>query len=474
MSESRSVWADRIGWQKHIQPFMEKPLPAHTDWSATLGSVASLLFIIQIVTGIFLALYYTPSPEHAFASIHYIMDQVSLGPVLRGIHHWGASIMLVLVFIHMTINFFQGTFKAPRELTWIAGVLLFLLTLGFGFTGYLLPWDQKAYWATTVGVNLVKEVPFVGELLGRLILGGEEVSGFTLTRFYTLHMLVLPALMAVLIAFHIYLVRLHDLAGPPSEHVQKSSSYRFFPEHLFRSSIVFGVVFAVILALTFFAHIPLEEEAGTVDPDYVPRPEWYFMGLFELLTFFPGKLEIIGSFVIPFVAVLILLALPFLSWTPLRKPADRPFGLAAGVTALVAVVYLTTMGIAKSQPYGQEVVLPDRGLTQTELHGLDVYIEKDCAYCHTVLGEGGRREGPDLSNVVPKDRSKEWLIDFIKDPQSVSAWSIMPKYQLSKAELRSLSEFILTLDFSKYEPRIITKEKALEKVNSNTEKEVEQ
>ena len=471
MSAMRFFWADRIGWQKYIQPFMEKRLPAHTDWTATLGSVSVLLFVIQIVTGILLALYYTPSPEHAYTSIHYIMDEVSMGQVLRGIHHWGASIMLVLVFLHMTINFFQGTFKAPRELTWIAGVVLFLLTVGFGFTGYLLPWDQKAYWATTVGVNLVKEIPFFGEILGRLVLGGEEVSGFTLTRFYALHMLVLPALMALFIAFHIYLVRLHDLAGPPVEKKQENSEYRFYPEHLFRSSIVFAFVFAVILAFTFWGHIPLENQAGTVDPDYVPRPEWYFMGLFELLTFFPGKLEFIGSFLIPFLGIIVLVLLPFLSWNNLRRAVDRPFGLAVGVTTLVAVVYLTAMGIAKSQPYGNEYVLPSRELTQTQVLGLDVYMEKDCAYCHTVLGEGGRREGPDLSNVVRKDRTEEWLIEFIRNPQEISRWSIMPQYQLSDNELKALADFLLVLDFSKYEAKLFSKQEAQEIVHKKLKKE---
>ncbi len=465
MSKIRGLLAERLGWQKYIKPFLYKQLPSHTDWTATLGSTAALLFIIQAVTGVFLALYYSPAPEHAYQSINFIMDEVALGALLRGIHHWGASIMLIVVFLHMVINFFQGTFKAPRELTWIIGVGLFLLTLGFGFTGYLLPWDQKAYWATTVGVNMIKDIPLIGEFFGNLILGGEWVSGVTLTRFYTLHMIVLPALLAMFVVLHIYLVRLHDLAGPPVEHVQANKEYRFYPEHLFRSSLVFLFFFILIVAASFLAEIPLEKQAGVSDPDYVPRPEWYFMGLFELLTYFPGKLEVVGSFLIPLLGCLILILLPFLSRSNLRKPADRPFGIAAGVTALVAVVYLTTMGIAKSQPYGEEIVLPDRELTQEQAMGLDVYIEKDCAYCHTILGKGGRREGPDLSNVLAKGRDKKWLTEFIKNPQDTSRWAIMPQYKLSDQELQALAEFLLALDFSRYESRVFSKQEAYGKIS---------
>ncbi len=475
MSKVRDFLADRVGWQKYIKPFLEKPLPPKTGWTATLGSVAALLFGIQVVTGIFLAFYYSPSPDHAYQSVQYIMHEVHLGDILRNMHHWGASLMLVVVVLHLIVNFFEGTFKPPRELTWIAGVVLLLLTLAFGFTGYLLPWDLKAYWATIVGVEMIQEVPLLGGFLGKLIMGGEWVSGLTLTRFYALHVLVLPALTALFVVFHVYLVRLHDVAGPPVKHAQeetKSNNNRFFPEHLFRCTVVFGFFFAVLLLFTFLVEVPLEEEAGVPDPDYVPRPEWFFMGLYELLFYFPGRFEVIGSFILPSLAFLILFLLPFLSRTRFRALSDRPFGLAAGVTAVVAVVYLTVMGIGKSQPYGDEMVLPDRPLTQNELKGLDLYMELDCAYCHTVLGEAGRREGPDLSNVEAKDRSKEWLIDFIKDPQAISRWAVMPQYSLTDEELDALAEFMLAFDFSEHEPKTFSKQELEEKRERLSEDEL--
>ena len=260
MSRLISFLADRFGWQEYLKPFLEKPLPSGLGWTATLGSLCALLFAVQAVTGMILAFYYNPSPDQAYISINYIMNAVTMGGVLRGIHHWGAGAMVILVFVHLAANFFSGAFKAPRELTWIIGVCLFLVTLGFGFSGYLLPWDQKAYWATVVSTNIPKDIPLVGNFIARLMLGGETVSGLTLTRFYAIHTLLLPALTVLFIAFHIYLVRVHDIAGPGEAKYQslaEEKTYRFFPEHLFRCSVAFGIVISIILMLAVFADVPL-------------------------------------------------------------------------------------------------------------------------------------------------------------------------------------------------------------------------
>ena len=196
MSRLKEAISQRTGWETDLKPFLYKELPSNPGWSATLGSLCALLFAVMAVSGMFLAMYYNPSPDKAYQSIDYITNEVPLGSVLRGIHHWGAGAMVLAVLAHLATVFFYGSFKAPRELTWIVGVCLLLATLGLGFTGYLLPWDQKAYWATVVSANIPREIPVVGDLLTRLLLGGEGVSGLTLTRFYSIHMLVLPALMA--------------------------------------------------------------------------------------------------------------------------------------------------------------------------------------------------------------------------------------------------------------------------------------
>lgn len=459
MSRRITFLTDRLGWQQYLKPFLEKPLPGGLGWTVTLGSVCALIFAVQAVTGMILAFYYSPSPDQAYASINYIMNDVSMGVILRGIHHWGAGALIIVVFAHLVTNFFSGAFRSPRELTWIVGVCLFLLTLGFGFTGYLLPWDQKAYWATVVSTNIPKDIPLIGKFAARLMLGGETVSGLTLTRFYAIHTLVLPALTAFFIMFHIYLVRVHDIAGHGEEKsAAVEKTYRFFPEHLFRCSIAFGIVFSIVLLLAIFAQVPLENEAGTVDPAYLPRPEWYYMWLFQLLTFFPGKFEIVGSLVIPIAGVIILFCLPLLSKTSLRAMADRPLATAAGVTCLVSIVYLTLMGFEGARSYGDVVVVPDRPLTRSEQKGLNIYVDRECAYCHHIMGRGGRIQGPDLSNVVAKDRTKAWLQRFIKDPQAISPWSIMPKYDLSQEELSCLADFVLSLDFDRYGVKSLTRE----------------
>jgi len=468
MSRLAEFIRNRIGWEEHLRPFMEKPLPAGLSWTVTLGSVCALLFAMMAVTGMFLALYYNPSPDLAYASVDYIMNEVPLGAVLRGMHHWGAAAMVILVLAHMLVSFFGGTFKRPRELTWIVGVFLLLLTLAFGFTGYLLPWDQKAYWATVVGANIPRDIPVVGEFVTRLLLAGDKVSGLTLTRFFAIHLLVLPALTGLLIAVHIYLVRFHGIAAPHGPAAPDAAAppsgkagYHFYPEHLARSSVAFAAVFGLILLLAVYGRIPKEDVAGTVDPAYLPRPEWYFMWLFQLLTFFSGSTEAIGSLVVPLAGIIALLLLPFMSRTDLRGAADRPIATAVGVTCLAGVFYLTLMGLAGARPYGQSVTVPDRPLTASETRGLKLFVERDCAYCHHILSRGGRREGPDLSNVSAKGRSREWLGRFIKDPQSVSRWSIMPKYDLSEPELNALADFVLSLDFDRHEAKTLSREEAL-------------
>jgi ubiquinol-cytochrome c reductase cytochrome b subunit len=233
--------------------------------------------------------------------------------------------------------------------------------------------------------------------------------------------------------------------------------------------VAFGGVIGIIFFLAVFADVALENVAGTVDPAYLPRPEWYYMWLFQLLTFFPGKFEFFGSLVIPIGVIIILFGLPFLSRTDLRGMADRPLATAVGITSLVGVVYLTLMGFEGARSYGDVIVVPDRQLTQSEQKGLKIYSNRECAYCHHILGRGGRIQGPDLSNVVVKNRTKDWLRRFIKDPQAISPWSIMPKYDLSQEELSDLADFILSLDFESYGAKRISRQEVIGEIISGNQ-----
>ena len=469
MTRLKNFISNRMGWEPYLKPFLYKKLPSDLGWSATLGSLCALIFVIEAITGMLLAMYYNPSPELAYTSINYITNDVFLGRVVRGIHHWGAGAMVLLVFVHMMTNFFSGSFKAPREVTWVIGVTLFLLTLGLGFTGYLLPWDQKAYWATVVSSNIPRDIPIIGDFITRLMLGGDRVSGLTLTRFFATHMLVLPSLMVMCIAFHIYQVRVHGMAehkvsitaGKKPVKPAGDRIYRFYPEQLYQSSIAFVIVFAVILLLAVYGHVPLENPVGTIDESYLPRPEWYYMWLFQMLTFFSGSSEVVGSLAIPIGGILILFLMPWLSKTSLQGLADRPLATAVGTAGVIGIIYLTIMGFAGAMPYGEVLPVPDRHLTTSEQQGMQLFVKRECAYCHNINGKGGRIEGPDLANTVAKDRSHEWLMQMIKDPQQISRWSIMPKYDLKDDQLKGLADFILALDFKSLPMKIITKEQAL-------------
>jgi len=199
-------WLDeRLAWRQVWQAIFLRKIPK-VNWLFTLGSASLFLAINQIVTGILLTIYYVPTPDHAYDSVQYITTQVTAGWLIRGLHHWGASAMVVVVALHMLRIIFHGAYKFPREVTWFTGVVLLLIVIGFGFTGYLLPWDQKAYWATTVGTRIAGTPPLIGDWVLRIVRGGEELTAITLARFFGVHIWVLPTALISLTAFHLYLV----------------------------------------------------------------------------------------------------------------------------------------------------------------------------------------------------------------------------------------------------------------------------
>ena len=212
----RGGWIEeRLELRPLLSALLDRKIPRGVGWFYTLGSATLITFIVLAVTGIFLSMNYSPSPEHAWDSIQYINEEVPLGSFVRGLHHWAAAAMVLLVFLHMLRVFFMAAYKYPRELTWVVGILLLLLVLGSGFTGYLLPWDQKAYWATVVGTEIAGSVPVAGDFLRESLIGGPEMGAATLTRFYALHMLVLPILIALLTSAHLFMVIRQGISAPP-------------------------------------------------------------------------------------------------------------------------------------------------------------------------------------------------------------------------------------------------------------------
>jgi len=326
------------------------PWDAHTYY---LGGTTLFLFMVQAISGTLLALYYRPSPEAAYDSVLFIMTTVNFGWLIRSFHHWSANLMILMVFLHMLRVFWHGVYKAPREITWVTGSLLGLVTLGFGFTGYLLPWDQRAFWATTVGTDIAGSTPLVGDLLRELLRGGLEVSALTLSRFFGIHVLVLPAAMLILLAAHVYLIHHHGIAEPPhvTSDAGKKKLLPFFPNYVLGEFIAWYLVLALLIVLSSLFPAGLEDKADPlVTPPHI-KPEWYFLGIYqflkvagELRPFLGPQAPILVGLAVPGMVVVLMVILPFVDRNPERRPGRRPLALTIAGAIVAGLLVLTYLG----------------------------------------------------------------------------------------------------------------------------------
>ncbi len=428
-------WLDeRVDLRGAKRALLDREVPDRLTWWHTLGSATLTVFLLQIVTGVVLATFYSPSPDHAYDSIRFIDREVASGALLRGIHHWGASAMVVLVVAHMIRVFSVGAYKYPREANWLLGVGLFFLVLGFSFTGYLLPWDQKAYWATAVGTNIAGTTPVIGARLVTLLRGGSELGSATLTRFYAFHVLWLPLLLGGFVLLHLVLVIRQGIAPRPAAleagaprrtseagyaafyrdayAATKRGGVRFWPDIIGKDAIVsLGVVTGIVLlALTFGA--PLEPPADPTDSAYVPRPEWYFLPLYQLLKLVPGSMESLVAVGAPTAFVLVLLALPFLDRRSARNLLHRPVAAVALVGLLAGSGLLIGASLRGAGPRVPPEV--GRPLTSMERAGRALYQSQKCGDCHIIGKEGGDK-GPELT-AIGMHHSAAWLHSFLEAP----------------------------------------------------------
>ena len=400
----------RAGLTSLWRALAEEPVSIRRAWLFTLGSAALVALVVQFATGFALALAYAPTPDHAWESVKAIQTRLPAGALVRGLHHWGASAMVLFVALHMARTFVFGAYRKPRELNWIVGLALLLLVLGFGFTGYLLPWDQKAYWATVVGTKVPAALPIAGAAASRLMTGGPIVGAATLTRFYALHVVLLPLLTLGFVGVHLLLMRRHGHAGPTAEPDPRQP---FFPYQAARDG---AVGLALVLALFWLAArlpAPLERLADPTDTSYVPRPEWYFLPLFQLLKFFKGPLEPIGTAVLPGVSMLLLALVPWLDRGASRRPRDRRLVLAAGgagAALLLGLLYFGVLDTPKGSPSGIDPASqppPDARL----LGGLASYERRGCASCHGTDGRpapspGASANGASLLPLAMRSHAK--------------------------------------------------------------------
>jgi ubiquinol-cytochrome c reductase cytochrome b subunit len=447
-------WQDRTGWVRLKQVLFLEPLPGGARWSAAFGSLLLFVLVLQILTGVLLVTSYAPSVDTAWPSVKYIQDEQPLGGFVRALHHWGSSAMVVLLLFHLVQVFVWGAYKKPRELTWMVGVLLLFLTLGMAFTGYLLPWDERAYWATKVGLGIAGTAPVVGDPLRTLLQGGPLMGNLTLTRFFALHAFLLPGALIGLVVVHLYLFRAHGVTPPWWESAARLrvKEEPFWPRQVLMDAVL-ALAFLVGLGLwCAWRPAPLEAQADPSRP-YEARPEWYFMFLFQSLRYFKGPYEIVGTFVLPLAFFLVLFFWPLLDRSPSRDPRRRPVAmglLAAGVAGLVG---LTTFAIATDvrmkEPELAKAKEPAPAEPAGPIQRADVvrlYNQNNCVTCHGVDGKGSTLRATVPS--MPDFTSMAWQVgrtdvDLIHQIQE-GKQPLMPGYRekLGEKQILALAVYV--------------------------------
>ncbi|MBI3876523.1 MAG: cytochrome b N-terminal domain-containing protein, partial [Verrucomicrobia bacterium] len=325
-------WLDqRTGCKKLAHEALYENVPGGARWRYVWGSTLTFALAVQFITGIFLWMAYSPSSQTAWESVYFIQHQMTGGWLLRGIHHYTAQLMTVLLALHLMQVLIDGAYKAPREINFWTGLILLQLTLALSLTGYLLPWDQKGYWATKVATNILSIVPLIGPDLQRVIIGGADYGHHTLTRFFALHAGVIPGAIIALIAGHIYLFRKH---GITAKQPYRKPDAAFWPDQVLMDSVACLAVLLTVLVLCYRTHgAELAAPADPASQFSAARPEWYFLSLFQFLKYFPGESEIWGAIVIPGLAMGILFAMPFLARWKFGHRFNLAFVVVVGLGA---------------------------------------------------------------------------------------------------------------------------------------------
>ena len=409
-------------------------------------------------------MFYVPSSTEAYNSITHLTNDVFLGEFVRGMHKWGATVMVILIFLHMGRVFFFGAYKYPRELNWVIGVVLIILTLVMGLTGYLLPFDQRSYWATIVAMNITGSGPIVGPYLADFLRAGAEFEATTLPRFYAIHMLLVPGAIIALIGAHLYLVVKLGTTAPPwirgereaegaalggsGMNVAEKEAYLreyellkkkgkpFFPYAIFKDSAMMFIVAIVIVAMSLILGAEQGPKADPTTTTYVPRPEWYFFFLFELLRVIkPNELVPVATIGIPTLCMVLLLLLPFYDRNAERLPWRRPVATTAGIMTIIAMAFLTFLGASAGSPTEIDLQVAP----QFEA-GKQVAAQSGCLACHKFGDNGNDGPGPELTEIgskLPAEAIKRTLIN----PSG-----IMPQYgDLPPEKFDSLVKFLASL-----------------------------
>ncbi len=400
------------------------------SWFYVFGSATLFAFIIQVVTGVTLAFMYVPAAGEAYQSLQYITDQTTFGRIVRGMHNWGASAMILLVGIHMIRVYLTAAYKFPREMHWISGVVLLALTVVMGFTGQVVRWDQTAVWSTIVAAEQAGRMPFIGRWVADFLIGGQTIGGATLSRMFAYHVFLIPALLFIFIAFHLYLVFKNGISempkpGDPVDPKTYRQDYEekigkdgvpFWPDAAWRDMVFSFCVITIILLIAIIIGPPaLNAPPNPSNIDALPVPDWYFVFYFAFLALSPPEIEsylMIGG---PLIVGLLLFCLPFISNRGERSPLRRPWAIAIVVLFVGSLSGLWAIGITspwsphfKAEPLTAEII----GVSSGPIYrGGEHFNEKGCLYCHKISGHGGER-GPDLTYIGDRLSANEltWRI----------------------------------------------------------------
>jgi ubiquinol-cytochrome c reductase cytochrome b subunit len=447
---------DRTGYRHLVHEALFERIPGGARWRYVWGSTLTFTFSVQVITGLFLWMAYSPSAQTAWESVYFIQHQVWGGAVLRGIHHFTAQAMVVLLALHLMQVVIDGAYRAPREINFWIGLILMQIVLGLSLTGYLLPWDQKGFWATRVATNLMALVPVVGTQLQQVVVGGPTYGHNTLTRFFALHAGVLPGLLIAFLVLHVYLFRRHGLC---SKQPAASADCDFWPDQVLKDAVACLAVLCVVLGLVVLPAVlrhsgespekpvalgaELGAPADQADQYSAARPEWYFLFLFQMLKYFPGSSEIVGAIVVPGLAMLILAAMPIVGRWRLGHRFNIGFLLAliAGAAALTGLAwwddhygrdaagYLAAVADAElDSERAAELAaggIPPEGAIalvrrDPKIQGRKIFAVQ-CAQCHNQAPELGASGKParDGAPRLVDFASRQWLSGLL-DPKRIA------------------------------------------------------
>lgn len=429
-----SAWAwfdDRTGLVDALGPIITHAVPKNSaSWFYVFGSATLFAFMLQVATGVALAFMYVPSAGEAYQSLEFITNQTTFGRIVRGLHNWGASAMILLVGIHMIRVYLTASYKFPREMHWISGVVLLALTVIMGFTGQVVRWDQTAVWSTIVASEQAGRVPFIGTWIAQFIIGGETIGGATLSRMFAYHVFIIPALLFMFIGFHLYLVIKNGIsefpkAGEPVDPKTYRKKYEadikrdgvpFWPVAAWRDMVFGFIVITTILLIAVLIGPPdLGPPPNPSNLDALPVPDWYFIFYFALLALMPPAMETYLMVFGPLLVGLLLFMLPFISNRGERSPLRRPWAVALVALTIASISGLWAIGITSpwsprfdAKPLTVEIIGKDSGPVYRG--GMD-FNDKGCLYCHTISGHGGLR-GPNLTYIGDRLSANEltWRI----------------------------------------------------------------